>query len=322
MPGKSSQISRRDVAGTAALGGISFWRGRSASSAPTTACGSPSAAFAAAAWITSRSYSKHPNVEIAAVCDIDENVAAQAPRHRSRRCRQPKPEDLRRYPQAARRQIIDAISIATPNHWHALMAIWALPGGQGRLRREAVLAQFLEGRQLVQAAQQVQPHGAARHAEPLGGGDPRRHPEVHDGYLARSTWRAALFQVARHHRPHAGEPVPAGVITTCGPGPRRCGRSRKNRFHYNWHWYWDLRQRRYGQPGRPPDRYGALGLGREFPNKVRAIGGHFMFDDDQKRPTTCLRLRVQPAGRQAADDLVRSAALDDESRKRASARPT
>ncbi len=35
---------------------------------------------------------------------------------------------------------IDAISIATPNHWHSLMAIWAMSGGQGRVRREALLA--------------------------------------------------------------------------------------------------------------------------------------------------------------------------------------
>ena len=69
---------------------------------------------------------------------------------------------------------VDAISIATPNHWHSLGAIWALPGGQGRVCRKARLAQRVGRPAAREGRGQIQAHRADGRAEPLGHGPRRR----------------------------------------------------------------------------------------------------------------------------------------------------
>jgi predicted dehydrogenase len=58
----------------------------------------------------------------------------------------------------------------------------------------------------------------------------------------------------------------------------------KNRFHYNWHWIWDTGNGDFGNQGIHELDVARWGLGVSYPTKVSAIGGHFMFDDDQETP--------------------------------------
>ena len=60
----------------------------------------------------------------------------------------------------------------------------------------------------------------------------------------------------------------------------------KNRFHYNWHWIWDYGNGDLGNQGIHEVDIARWGLGVTYPTKVSAIGGHFMFDDDQETPNT------------------------------------
>src|SRR5262249_51803049 len=57
-----------------------------------------------------------------------------------------------------------------------------------------------------------------------------------------------------------------------------------NRFHYNWHWFWDTGNGDIGNQGIHEMDIARWGMGVKFPNKVSAMGGHFMFDDDQETP--------------------------------------
>ena len=57
-----------------------------------------------------------------------------------------------------------------------------------------------------------------------------------------------------------------------------------NRFHYNWHWFWDTGNGDIGNQGIHEMDIARWGLGVTFPKKVSAVGGHFMFDDDQETP--------------------------------------
>src|SRR5207302_3169000 len=59
-----------------------------------------------------------------------------------------------------------------------------------------------------------------------------------------------------------------------------------NRFHYNWHWFWDYGNGDLGNQGIHEMDVARWGLGVKYPTKVSAIGGHFMFDDDQETPNT------------------------------------
>jgi len=58
----------------------------------------------------------------------------------------------------------------------------------------------------------------------------------------------------------------------------------KNRFHYNWHWIWDTGNGDLGNQGIHEVDLARWGLGVTLPTKVTAIGGHFLFDDDQETP--------------------------------------
>jgi hypothetical protein len=68
------------------------------------------------------------------------------------------------------------------------------------------------------------------------------------------------------------------------PAPKRA--FTKNRFHYNWHWFWDTATETSAirVSMRWISRSGELGV--KYPTKVSAMGGHFMFDDDQETPNT------------------------------------
>jgi hypothetical protein len=82
------------------------------------------------------------------------------------------------------------------------------------------------------------------------------------------------------------EAVPAGVDYDLwlGPAPKRA--FSQNRFHYNWHWNWDYGNGDIGNQGIHEMDIARWGLGVKYPTKVSAIGGHFMFDDDQQTPNT------------------------------------
>ncbi|MGA2601408.1 MAG: gfo/Idh/MocA family oxidoreductase, partial [Bryobacteraceae bacterium] len=80
--------------------------------------------------------------------------------------------------------------------------------------------------------------------------------------------------------------IPAGVDYDLWTGPAPQRPFTKNRFHYNWHWFWDTGNGDIGNQGIHEMDKARWGLGVKFPTKVSAIGGHFMFDDDQETPNT------------------------------------
>ncbi len=80
------------------------------------------------------------------------------------------------------------------------------------------------------------------------------------------------------------ESVPAGVHYDLWTGPAPMKPFTKNRFHYNWHWIWDTGNGDLGNQGIHELDLARWGLGVGLPTKVTAIGGHFMFDDDQETP--------------------------------------
>jgi hypothetical protein len=107
--------------------------------------------------------------------------------------------------------------------------------------------------------------------------------------------------------------VPAGVNYDLWLGPAPDRGFSKNRFHYTWHWFWDTGNGDLGNQGIHEVDTARWGLGVGFPTKVSAIGGHFMFDDDQETPNV-LNVRRTNSIRQrpAAADGIRSPPLDDQ----------
>jgi predicted dehydrogenase len=231
-------------------------------------------------------YSQLKNVEIAAVCDIDENVLGERIATMEKQGI-PKPKSYIDIRKLLEDKSIDAISIATPNHWHSLMGIWGCQAGKDVYVEKPCCHNLWEGRQLVAAANKygrmVQHGTQIRSATAIRDGIKKLHEGlIGDIYLGRAMcfkWRDTIG-----HAPEA--PVPKGVHYDLWTGPAPLKPFTRNRFHYNWHWIWDTGNGDIGNQGTHQVDVARWGLGVGFPNKVSAIGGHFMFDDDQQTPNT------------------------------------
>jgi predicted dehydrogenase len=114
-----------------------------------------------------QSFGALPNVEIAALCDVDESAMRERLQQVQKLGFQPKTyTDIRKL---LDEKSIDAVSIATPNHWHALMAIWACQAGKDVYVEKPSSHNLWEGKQLVRAAakyNRIVQHGTQTRSDP------------------------------------------------------------------------------------------------------------------------------------------------------------
>ncbi|MCI0665489.1 MAG: Gfo/Idh/MocA family oxidoreductase, partial [Acidobacteria bacterium] len=229
-----------------------------------------------------REYARMTNVEIAALCDVDESIL-------KKRCEEvekgsgKKPKEFVDIRKLLEDKSIDAISIATPNHWHSLMGIWACQAGKDVYIEKPCSHSVWEGRQLVAAARKhnrIVQHGTNSRSTVALREAMQKLQEgvIGDVYMSRGLcfkWRDTI-----NKKPD--EPVPAGVHYDLwlGPAPKRP--FNPNRFHYNWHWNWDYGNGDIGNQGIHEMDICRWGLGVTLPTKVCSMGGHYMFDDDQQ----------------------------------------
>ena len=223
------------------------------------------------------------------VCDIDERLFSQARKLKSDfDGKELKFEtDIRR---VLDDRDIDAVSIATPNHWHALMAIWACQSGKDVYVEKPVSHNVWEGRQIVEAARRYQRIVAT-------GTQGRSSPHVrsainllHEGaigdvYMAKGLCYKPREGIGRK----ADRQTPAGVHFDLwlGPAPQRP--FNENLVHYNWHWFWDFGNGNIGNQGVHEMDMARWGLNKkEHPRTIQSVGGYFVFDSDQETPNTQL----------------------------------
>ena len=230
-------------------------------------------------------YNRMDNVEIAAICDIDESVlnAQVASVEKAKGKRPAAFTDLRKLLED---KSIDAISIATPNHHHTLQTVWACQAGKDVYVEKPCSHDMFEARQIVAAAQKynrIVQHGTQQRSS-VGRVVVQRIHEglIGDVYMARGLCFKRRDTIGRK----PVEPVPAGVHYDLWLGPAPEHAFTQNRFHYNWHWFWDYGNGDLGNQGIHQVDMARWGLGVKYPTKVSAIGGHFMFDDDQETPNT------------------------------------
>jgi len=229
-------------------------------------------------------YEKLPNVEIAALCDVDESVLNQRLGEIEKAGFQ-RPQGYSDVRKLLEDKSIDAISVATPNHWHSLIGIWTVQAGKDLYVEKPMSHNTFEGKQLVAAVtkyNRICQHGSQSRSNPgmIEGIKHLSDGTIGDVYMARAIcfkWRPSIG-----HAPE--EPVPAGVNYDLWTGPAPMKPFTKNRFHYNWHWIWDTGNGEVGNQAIHEIDVARWGLGVDFPTYVAATGNHFMFDDDQQTP--------------------------------------
>jgi predicted dehydrogenase len=231
-------------------------------------------------------WSSMPNVELAALCDVDEShIADKLKGLETKGAKKPATYvDVRKMLEDKN---IDAISIASPNHWHTLQTIWAVQAGKDVYVEKPCSHNVFESQQIVAAARKydriVQQGSQSRSSPALQEAVKRmKDGEFGEIYMARGLcykWRDTIGKTPV-------SAVPAGVDYDLWTGPAPKRDFTKNRFHYNWHWFWDTGNGDLGNQGIHEVDIARWGLGVTHPTRVSAIGGKFMFDDDQETPNT------------------------------------
>jgi predicted dehydrogenase len=230
-------------------------------------------------------YNAMKNVEVAALCDVDEAVLRDrlADMEKAGKKKPATYTDLRKLLED---KTIDAISIATPNHHHTLQTIWACQAGKDVYVEKPCSHDMFEARQIVAAAQKYNrlvQHGTnSRSSIVRQAIQQMRDGLIGDVYMARGLCFKRRNTIGRA----PVQPVPEGVHYDLWLGPAPQHEFTKNRFHYNWHWFWDYGNGDIGNQGIHQVDVSRWGLGVKYPTKVSAMGGHYMFDDDQETPNT------------------------------------
>ncbi len=230
---------------------------------------------------------KAKDARIVAVCDVDRNVIGKAMSAiAERNGSEPKfAQDLRKLLDD---KDIDVVSIATPNHWHALGTIWACQAGKDVYVEKPVSHNVTEGRRMVEAARK---HGRIVQT----GTQCRSHKGIQDAIEFLRSGKLGKIYLAKGlcYKPRGSigmkpdGPVPAGVDYNLwlGPAPERPFNA--NRFHYNWHWMWDTGNGDLGNQGIHQMDLARWGFGKDaFPIAVQASGGRFGYTDQGETPNT------------------------------------
>jgi predicted dehydrogenase len=227
-----------------------------------------------------------PNVELAALVDVDSN---QSEKYIGRLSQQKKKivptfKDVRK---VLEDKNVDAISIASPNHWHTLQTIWACQAGKDVYVEKPCSHNVFESKQIIAAARKynrmVQMGSQSRSSVALKEGVQKmKDGEFGEIYMSRGLCYKKRNTIGKEG---ISQPPPSVDFDMwLGPAPKRPFQS--NRFHYNWHWFWDTGNGDLGNQGIHEVDIARWGMGVTHPTKVTAIGGKFMFDDDQETPNT------------------------------------
>ncbi|MFC1558398.1 Gfo/Idh/MocA family oxidoreductase [candidate division KSB1 bacterium] len=230
-------------------------------------------------------FTKIKNSRVAAICDVDENLFPQAIAD-IEKLGGDKPKTVVDFRELLDDKDIDAVSIASPDHWHALQTIWACQAGKDVYVEKPLSYTVDEGRKMVQAARKynrVVQTGTGFRSNRLV---LKAIELLHDGIIGDVYMgRGIVFG----HRANIGRfkdsVVPKGVNWDLFLGPAPYRPFNKNRFHYNWHWYWDTSTTEFGNAGAHSIDVIRWGMKkRVLPVKIHCCGGFYVWDSDQEVP--------------------------------------
>jgi predicted dehydrogenase len=239
-----------------------------------------------------RGYAGRPNAQIVAICDVDEAVIGPAMQHIEKvQGKAP------RYVQDLRKVFddkgIDAVSIATPNHWHALAAIWAMQAGKDVYVEKPVSHNISEGRRMVEAARKYNRICQAGTQSRSSTGMRDAMAYLHAGKIGKvSLARGVCYKL----RPSIGKvkeptPIPKTIDYDLWSGPAPVKPLMRQRLHYDWHWIWDYGNGDLGNQGIHEMDKARWGLGKNtLPRTALSLGGRFGYSDDGETANTQLCL--------------------------------
>ncbi len=188
---------------------------------------------------------------------------------------------------------VDAVVIATPNHWHSLMAIWACQAGKDVYVEKPVTHNVVEGAVLLKAAD--------RYGRIVQAGTQNRSDDgfraglnsLADGKLGKILWAHGVWYRTRDSIGKINGPraVPATLDYDLWTGPAALTPLNRVQLHYDWHWQWKCGDGELGNSGvhQMDDCIYALGIDT-YPRRVMSLGGRYAWNDDGETPNMHLAL--------------------------------
>ena len=229
-------------------------------------------------------FSKLENVEVACLCDPDLVILAKRAQEfetkYGRKVMQQ--QDLRK---VFADKSIDAVSVATPNHWHALATIWACQAGKDVYVEKPGSHNIREGRKMIEAAakyDRIVQHGVQLRSS-VAVQEAIKHLRdglIGDVYMARGL----VFRKRDDIGNKPVEAVPEGLDYDLWTGPAEKRPFSKNYVHYNWHWNWNYGNGDVGNQGIHETDLCMWGLNVGLPERITAGGGKFLFNDAKETP--------------------------------------
>lgn len=229
--------------------------------------------------------SEEANVEVVALCDPDLTLLKERAAEFEKEYNKPVAieQDFRKtYEDSS----IDAVTLATPNHWHALQTIWACQAGKDVYVEKPATHNIHEGKKMIEAAYKYD--RIVQHGVQLRSSVAIREAIQHlnDGLIGRVYMaRGLVFR----WRPDIGDKgisqTPKGLNYDlwCGPAPLKP--FSENLVHYNWHWHWDYGNGDVGNQGIHETDLCMWGLGvNSLPERISSMGGKFLWDDCKEVP--------------------------------------
>jgi predicted dehydrogenase len=228
-----------------------------------------------------------PGVRVVALCDVDSELLEREARKFTQAG-----QDVEKYRDVRKvieHNSIDALVVATPNHWHALMGIWACQAGKDVYLEKPVSHSIWEGRKLVEAARRYDRIVQAGTQNRSDTGFLEALEYLREGHLGKVLWAYGLWYKDRQSLDRVDRPQPVSptVDYDLWTGPARLVPLNRKNLHYDWHWFWDTGNGDMANLGahQIDDCRLALGL-KGFPQRVMSFGGRFVFSDGAETPNT------------------------------------
>ena len=194
---------------------------------------------------------------------------------------------------------VDALSIATPNHWHSLMTIWGAQAGKHVYVEKPMSHDIAEGRIAVQAQEKygvVIQHGTQRRSN---AGIAGLHEALQQGRLPRL--EIAYGYCCKPRGSIGFEPVttpPSNLNWELWKGPAVIDEYHANYVHYDWHWFWKTGNGDLNNQGTHQLDVARWAIDKEqtHPVRVMALGGRFQWKDQGETPNTMFGIAEYPNG--------------------------
>ena len=228
-----------------------------------------------------------PAVRVVALCDVDEVVLGRA----TRQAREAgaRPAGYVDFRHVLARADVEAVVLATPDHWHALQTVLACRAGKDVFVESPASHSFLEGERMLAAAREsgrLVQVGFQRRADPAVR---EALAFLHAGELGAPRAVRALCYRARPSigRAAGNQPIPDSLDYDlwCGPAPLEP--LRRLRLHGDWRWNWSTGNGELGAEGAHVlDLARAVLASEVLPLSVTSVGGRYLVDDDGQTPNT------------------------------------